>query len=552
MEKRRREYSCDQILLQKTREQIHDSGFTAHMPLQSVIKKTNRRRKGQHLKAVNSMTDVHCSKWEEYWYSFWERGQVQMQVQSIERGAWSVPETEHMRSDFQVRRDIGNSQTFFFSDLCLMLSGRMVSIWISKSSNPSPMFEEGKWFEMLHGVQQFWSKRKEQTFDWWNAKLYRNWCGLISWWKMPASKGLEFWKIIVCFLELDDSSLEEVLVVLVVSSGLLECVTFDLSESATSRHDCGSRVSCRSFIECSKEANAQGLTLESHCGAMRRASVRFSHCQENRRAWSYPVRCGRWRVRLVTRKVEDCVHSLEGQLRIRRPTSKVTLQDGRRSEELFTSNATVTRQTCVCSSRANSTSWSRLLLDKARLRRTHIGPIRTLKLKITVLLRVGPGKTWECQKRSVLLSRRRSWKQKARHGLLCGSWMDQDHKTRSSKWRRRSTERRRLRRARVKNDDKETCRRKPLLKQGKQKGWGENLASKNGVVTDKVARQAGQKHRGLRRRHLECASPWRGREGYLRVTTMAVLVAVTRVQASRGGGGLHRRPLLHIRINQTL
>ena len=50
---------------------------------------------------------------------------------------------------------------------------------------------------------------------------------------MSASKGYELCETIECFLELDGSSLNEVLVVLVVSSGFLECVTFDLSHSAS-------------------------------------------------------------------------------------------------------------------------------------------------------------------------------------------------------------------------------------------------------------------------------------------------------------------------------
>ena len=55
----------------------------------------------------------------------------------------------------------------------------------------------------------------------------------MPWWKMSASKGYELCETIACFLELDGASLQELLVVLVVSSGFLECVTFDLSDSAS-------------------------------------------------------------------------------------------------------------------------------------------------------------------------------------------------------------------------------------------------------------------------------------------------------------------------------
>ena len=52
-------------------------------------------------------------------------------------------------------------------------------------------------------------------------------------------------------------------------------------------------------------------------------------------------------------------------------------------------------------------------------------------------------------------------------------------------------------------------------KRGTQKGWDESFVFPNGMVTDRVARQARQKYRGLRRRDLECVSPWRRREGTL-------------------------------------
>ena len=108
-------------------------------------------------------TDVYCSDREEYMNTDWERGQVQMQVRSIERGAWSVPKMEHMRSDFQVRREFGNSQIIIFGfDFDVVSEGNCVNLDFEELKRVT-LSEECKWFDMLHSVQQSWSKGKEQT-----------------------------------------------------------------------------------------------------------------------------------------------------------------------------------------------------------------------------------------------------------------------------------------------------------------------------------------------------------------------------------------------------
>ena len=71
---------------------------------------------------------------------------------------------ERMRSDFQVRRDLRNSQNFsffFFGFVFDVVSdGNGVNLDFDERKRV-PMVEEGKWSEMLHGFQQFWSKGKK-------------------------------------------------------------------------------------------------------------------------------------------------------------------------------------------------------------------------------------------------------------------------------------------------------------------------------------------------------------------------------------------------------